>query len=103
MPVYRTKVGYAVKRWVVVDKAVAEGSDLAPQRPKVSVKAAGREGRRREPYRVYLRDAKSGKPYERELSAEEFALFTAGARCAGRINGLDQLLTLAPPAGNASR
>lgn len=103
VPVYRTKVSYTVKRWVAVDKAVAEGSDLAPRWPKVSVKAARREGQRSELYTVYLRDAQSGKPYERAVTAEEFVLFTAGSRCVGLINGYDQLVTLAPPASYGSQ
>lgn len=103
VPVYRTKVSYAVKRWVAVDKAVAEGSDLAALWPKVAVRAARREGQRSEMYMVYLRDTQSSKPYERAVTAEEFVLFTTGARCVGLINGFDQLVTLAPPASNGSR
>lgn len=103
VPVYQTKVTYTVKRWVAVDRAVAQGEDLAPRWPEVAVSKTRREGRRVEKYTVYLRDPQSSRPYEREVTAEELALFAAGARCTGKVNGFDHLVAITPQALKGSQ
>jgi hypothetical protein len=63
--------------------------------------AAKRAGQRGENYKVFLRDPRTNKVYDREVGAEEFQLFTAGAKCAATVNGFDQIVALTPPAINA--
>lgn len=101
VPVYRLKIRYSVKRWAPADTLEAQGTDLKPHWPKVVEGADSRAGQRVESYRVFLRDPQADKGYEREVSAEEFALFTPGAKCAATVNGFDQLVTLTPPPAGA--
>lgn len=98
VPVYQTKVRYSVKRWIPVDTVVAQGTDLKPYWPKVSVSPKKRAGQQVETYRVFFHDAQSKKSYEREVSAVEFALFTTGAKCRARVNGFDRIVDFTPPA-----
>jgi hypothetical protein len=99
VPVHRTKVSYSVKRWIPADVVVAQGTDLKPYWPKVSVNTKRRAGQRVETYRVFLHDAQSKKSYEREVGADEFALFTTGATCRARVNGFDRMVDFTNPAG----
>jgi hypothetical protein len=103
VPVYRLKIKYSVKRWVPADTQVAQGTDLAPRWPEVAGGQAKRAGQRSESYRVSLRDLQTNKVYEREVGAEEFGLFTAGAKCAATVNGFDQMVTLTPPKTDAAK
>ena len=102
VPVYRLKIKYSVKRWVPADTLAAQGTDLAPRWPEVTGGPSKREGQRNESYRVFLRDVQANKVYEREVGGEEFALFTAGAKCAATVNGFDQIVALTPPKTEAA-
>lgn len=97
IPVYRLKIKCSVKRWVPADTLVGQGTDLAPQWPEVAGRQAKRAGQRSESYRVFLRDLQTNKIYEREVGAQEFLLFTAGAKCGATVNGFDQIVTFTPP------
>jgi len=99
VPVHRTKVSYSVKRWIPADTVVAQGADLKPYWPKVTVNAKKRAGQQTETYRVFFHDAQGKKPYERQVGADEFALFTTGSTCRARVNGYDRIVTLARPVG----
>jgi hypothetical protein len=99
VPVYRTKVKYSVNRWLPAETVVERGMDITPAWPKVTVNATRRERQRRETYRVLLRDMQGNKNYQREVSAEQFALYAVGAKCPARVNGFDQLLTVTPLPG----
>lgn len=103
VPVYRLKIKYSVKRWVPADTLAEEGTDLSPRWPEVVSGKAKRAGQRSETYRVFLRDLQNNKVYGRDVSAEAFASFTAGAKCAATVNGFDQIVALTPPAVSASR
>lgn len=103
VPVHHLKIKYSVKRWTPADTLVAQGTDLAPRWPEVVVKKARREGQRDESYRVFLRDLQNSKVYERQVGAQEFVLFTAGAKCVATVNGFDQLVTVKPPVTEAAK
>jgi hypothetical protein len=103
VPVYRLKIKYSVKRWVSAETQVAQGTDLAPRWPEVVGGPAHRAGQRSESYLVSLRDPKTNKVYNREVSAEEFVLFTASAKCAATVNGFDQIVALTPPKTEAAK
>lgn len=103
VPVYRLKVRYSVARWVPADTLAAAGTDLSPRWPEVVDGRTKRAGKRSESYRVFLRDPQNNKVYDREVGAAEFALFTAGAKCAATVNGFDQLVALTPPATDVPR
>lgn len=101
VPAYRAKIKYSVNRWVPVDTVAAQGTDLAPQWPKVGGDMAKREGEHMESYRVFLHDARNNKGYEREVSAADFVLFKTGVRCAAIVNGFDQIVAFTPPTSGA--
>lgn len=103
VPVHRTKVSYSVKRWIPADTVVAQGADLKPHWPKVSVSAKKRAGQQTETYRVFFHDAQGKKPYERQVGANEFAMFTTGAKCRARVNGFDRIVAFTHPADQTSQ
>ncbi|HEV7905039.1 MAG TPA: zinc finger protein [Pyrinomonadaceae bacterium] len=103
VPVHRTKVSYSVKRWIPADTVVAQGADLKPYWPKVSVSAKKRAGQQTETYLVFFHDAQGKMPYERQVGADEFALFTTGVTCRARVNGFNQIVDFTPPAGKTSQ
>jgi hypothetical protein len=103
VPVYRLKIKYSVRRWISANTLVSQGTGLAPRWPEVVGGRAKRAGQRNESYRVFLHNLQNNKVYDREVSAEEFALFTAGAKCAATVNGFDQIVAFTPPTTDTSR
>lgn len=103
VPVLRTKVSYSVKRWIPADTVVAQGADLKPYWPKVAVNTKKRAGQRIEIYRVFFHDAQGKKSYQGEVGADEFALFTTGAKCRARVNSYDRIVAFTNPAGQTRR
>jgi hypothetical protein len=103
VPVYRTKVSYTVRRWIPVDTVVAQGTDLKPYWPKVTVNTKKRAGQRIETYRVFFHDAQSKKSYERQVGADEFAMFTTGVKCRARVDGFDRIMAFTHPADQTSQ
>jgi len=97
VPVYRLKVEYSVKRWVQAETLVERGADLKPRWPKFVGSKTKKERVRGESYRVFLRDLQTDKVYEREVSSQEFSLFTDGAKCQATVNGSDQIVAFTPP------
>lgn len=103
VPNYRLKIKYSVKRWVPADTLAAQGTDLMPRWPEFVGGQANRAGQRSESYRVSLRDLQTNKLYDREVSAEEFELFTVGAKCTATVNGFDRIVAFTPPAAEAAK
>jgi ribosomal protein L40E len=70
-----------------VDAVVAQGSDLKPRWPEMSLKSGEREGERAETYEIGFNS--DGKQYNYAVNtAEEFAQFTPGSRWTLKVNGL---------------
>jgi hypothetical protein len=103
VPIYSFKIKYSVERWVPADTLMAQGTDLAPRWPEVKGGQANRAGQHSESYRVSLRDLQTNKLYDRDVGAEDFTLFTAGAKCTATVNGLDQIVAFTLPEKEATK
>jgi ribosomal protein L40E len=93
--IYDAWCSYTQQEWTSVNEAFAQGSDLAPQWPSVSLQTGQREGERQESYVVQF-DV-NGKVY-RYLTddSQEFASFTPGSQWVLKINALGGVQSATP-------
>ena len=85
--IYDNRCEYTVNEWTVVDEAVAQGNDLNPQWPNVSLWSDQREGGRAEEYVVTFRADDKADTYTYDVdSASEFSRFDVGSYWTLKVN-----------------
>ena len=85
--IYDNRCEYTVNEWTVVDEAVAQGNDLDPQWPNVSLWSDQREGGRAEEYVVTFRADDKAETYTYDVdSADEFSRFGVGSYWTLKVN-----------------
>jgi hypothetical protein len=93
--VYDSFCSYEAYQWVVVTREVAQGSDLQPYWPDLSISSSQQEGNRQEQYRVIF-DA-GGQTYTYDLTdPNEFMQFTPGSEWTLKVNALGGLSAVEP-------
>ena len=78
---------------VVVDTAIARGTDMNPQWPALNLLAGQRQGDRAEKYQVTFSSDGKTYPYEPK-DAAEFAQYTIGSRWTLKVNGLGGVVSV---------
>jgi len=85
--IYDNRCEYTVNEWTAVDKVVAQGHDLIPQWPNVSLWSDQREGERAENYVVTFRADDKAETYTYDVdSADEFLRFEVGSYWTLKVN-----------------
>ena len=85
--IYDNRCEYTVNEWTVVDEAVAQGNDLDPRWPNVSLWSDQREGSRAEEYVVTFKANDKAKTYTYDVdSADEFSRFDVGSYWTLKVN-----------------
>jgi DNA-directed RNA polymerase subunit RPC12/RpoP len=93
--VYDAWCSYTQQEWINVDEALAQGDNLTPQWPALSLQAGQREGEQQESYIVQF-DVNS-KVYRYVTdNAQEFASFTPGSQWVLKINALGGVQSATP-------
>jgi DNA-directed RNA polymerase subunit RPC12/RpoP len=92
--VFDSYCDYTVVEWTVVDTALAQGSDLNPDWPTLSLGSNQREGDRSESYRVTFRSGSD--TYHLTVSAGEFSRFIPGSQWLVTINALGSIVDIQP-------
>jgi len=82
---------YTRNEEVVVDTAVASGSDGNPEWPNPNLSVGEREGNRAEKYEVTFSSDSKRFPYEAK-DAAEFAQYTIGSRWKLKVNGFSAIV-----------
>lgn len=95
--IYDNKCEYTANEWTVVDKAVAQGHDLNPQWPNVSLWSDQREGGRAEEYVVTFRADDREETYTYYVdSADEFSRFDMGSYWTLKVTALGDVTGAEP-------
>lgn len=95
--IYDNRCEYTVNEWTVVDKVVAQGNDLNPQWPNVSLWSDQREGGRAEEYVVTFRADDREKTYTYDVdSANEFSRFDVGSFWTLKVNAFGNVTDAEP-------
>jgi hypothetical protein len=95
--IYDNRCEYTVNEWTAVDKAVAQGSDLGPQWPNVSLRSGQREGSRGEEYVVTFRADDEAKTYTYDVgSADELSRFEMGSYWMLKVNAFGGVTSAEP-------
>jgi hypothetical protein len=95
--IYDNKCEYTINEWTVVDKAVAQGNDLDPQWPNVSLRSDQREGPQAEEYVVTFRADDSNETYTYHVdSADEFSRFDVGSYWMLKVNTFGDVTDVEP-------
>ncbi|MFW6183941.1 MAG: hypothetical protein ACOC8X_09110 [Chloroflexota bacterium] len=89
VPVYDTMYTYEVDKWVEARIEKAEGIDLQPQWPALTLAENEREGERQERYRIVFVDGE-GKEYAMQLPHNEWLQFEPSGRYQLKVNGMGQ-------------
>lgn len=93
--VYDSYCTYTVMEWQVVDQVVAQGSDLQPAWPSLSLAAGQQEGDHQEEYEVTF--SADGQTYHYTVAdAATFAQFVPGSRWTLKINAFGVLTSVSP-------
>jgi len=93
--VYASFCEYQVYQWVVVTKASADGRDLQPYWPNLSLAAGQREGDRAEVYQVVF--SADGQAYTYQLNDETtFSQFTPGSEWTLKVNSFGSINAVEP-------
>jgi ribosomal protein L40E len=93
--IYAEWCSYTQQDWVTVNEALAQGDDLAPHWPALSLQTGQREGEQQESYLVQF-DV-NGKNYRYMTdNPQEFAAFTPGSQWILKINGLGGVQSATP-------
>jgi len=93
--VYADWCEYTSQEWQEVDASIANGRDLNPYWPQVSLASGQREGERSETYKVDLDT--EGKPYTyRPSDADEFSQFVIGSKWVLSVNALGGVTAVEP-------
>ena len=86
---------YTQQEWVVVDSAVAKGTDVNPQWPDLKLLRDQREGDRQESYSVVFES--EGKEYTLSVpTANELDRYTLGSRWKLKVNALGGVVAAEP-------
>jgi ribosomal protein L40E len=93
--IYNAWCSYTQQEWTTVNEALAQGDNLAPQWPALSLQAGQREGEQQESYVVQF-DV-NGKNYRYVTDdPQEFANFTPGSQWDLKINALGGVQSATP-------
>jgi hypothetical protein len=93
--VYADWCEYTSQEWQEVDASLANGHDLNPYWPQVSLASGQREGKRSEEYQVDLDT--EGKSYTyRPSDADEFSQFDIGSKWVLKVNALGGVTSVEP-------
>lgn len=95
--VYDNWCTYTALEWTAVDKAIAQGNDLNPYWPRISLGAGEREGKRTEKYVVTFNADCHGSPcqYTPETAAE-FSQFKPGSQWTLKVNTFGNVNSVEP-------
>ncbi len=85
---------YSVVEWTVVNTAAAQGSDLNPAWPALTLRTDQREGDRSESYRVTFQAG--SETYRYTVSANEFPRFAPGSQWLVKVNALGKITDIQP-------
>lgn len=96
--IYRPWCTYHTLEWAVVNTLVAQGDDLQPRWPEVSLQPGQQAGEeRRESYEVLFREEDGTKTYRHHPhSVEEFTRFVPGSPWRLEVGGLGGVHVLGP-------
>ena len=93
--VYDSYCSYTVLDWQVVDQVIAQGSDLQPAWPALSLAAGQQAGDQQEQYLVTF--SADGQTYNYSVSdASTFAQFVPGSQWTLKINAFGTLTSVSP-------
>jgi ribosomal protein L40E len=93
--IYADWCSYTQQEWTTVNEALAQGDDLAPHWPVLSLQAEQQKGGQQESYVVQF-DV-NGKSYRYVTEdAQEFAAFTPGSQWVLKINALGGVQSATP-------
>jgi hypothetical protein len=85
---------YSVVEWTVVDTAAAQGNDLNPAWPALTLRTDQRQGDRSESYRVTFQAG--SETYRYTVSAGEFPQFAPGSQWLVTVNALGKITDIQP-------
>lgn len=95
--VYDNWCSYTAREWTVVDKAVAQGNDVNPEWPNLSLGSGQREGQRAEKYEVTFSANDKSKTYTYNIdTASDFAKFAVGTQWTLKINTFGAVVNAEP-------
>ncbi len=93
--IYDQYCNYTVLEWQVVDKAVAQGSDLRPAWPTLSLGSGQKEGSRSEAYKVEF--SANGQIYSYQpADLNEFSRFVPGSTWTLKVNTFGAVNSVSP-------
>jgi hypothetical protein len=97
-PVYRSKVSYEVERWKVDRTERAQGTDLEPRWPSVSLREKEREAARKQVLKVLLRTPEGESREWLAADVERWRFYKPGQAYSAKVTRTGSVSELQPPA-----